>query len=128
MTAKQYQDFIIPRLLEKLCDLEICNEWPAFSGLNYQYSPRVDIAVGPYSIVPGQNQTEEYNRILSNEGIKQLLRNAYDMHVQNIGAEWLNEISIPDFDYLTMKNQNARCFLAIEIENTSTKSILWEVW
>jgi len=33
----------------------------------------------------------------------------------------MNEINIPEFDYLTRKNQNARCFLAIEIENTSTK-------
>lgn len=45
----------------------------------------------------------------------------YDYHIENIGDEWLNEITIPEYDSLVRKNQNARCFLSIEIENTSTK-------
>jgi len=121
MTAKQYQEFILPRIETKLNDLEIICEWSAFSGMTYQYSPRVDIAIGPFSITPNQNKTGEYNRLLRNENIGGFLRSVYDFHVENVGEEWLNEITIPDFDSLKQKNQNARCFIAIEIENTSTK-------
>lgn len=121
MTAKQYQEFILPRIATKFNNLETLSEWSAFRGMNYQYSPRVDLAVGPFSITPNRNQTEEYNRILQNETIDRFLRSVYDYHVENVGEEWLNEIIIPEFDILKHKNQNARCFLAIEIENTSTK-------
>lgn len=121
MTAKEYQDLTTPLLFNKLVDLEVVDEWSAFRGINYQYSPRVDIAVGPFSVTPNRNQTAEYNRILRRENIDQFLKRIYDLHVENIGLEWVNELNVPEFDYLTRKNQNARCFLAIEIENSSTK-------
>ena len=49
------------------------------------------------------------------------LRGIYNFHVTNVGDECINEINIPEFDFVTRKNQNARCFLAIEIENSSSK-------
>lgn len=121
MSVKEYQDSSAPLLANKLTELEIINEWTAFRGVNYQYSPRVDIAVGPFSVAPGRNQTAEYNRILRRGNIDTFLKQIYDLHVENIGNEILNEINIPEFDIVTRKNQNARCFIAIEIENTSTK-------
>lgn len=121
MTAKEYQDYILPRLQNKLVELEINSEWIAFQGINYQYSPRVDIAVGPYSMTPNNNQTEVYNRLLRLPTINTFLRGVYNFHLLNVGDEWINEITIPEFDILTHKNQNARCLLALEIENTSTK-------
>ncbi len=65
MSSKEYQNLIIPLLKNKLTDLEVVGEWNAFRGINYQYSPRVDISVGPFSIAPGSNQTAEYNQILT---------------------------------------------------------------
>ena len=121
MTAKEYQELTTPLLIDKLVDLEVVDEWSAFRGINYQYSPRVDIAVGPFSVRPNRNQTAEYNRILRRDNIDLFLKRIYDLHVENIGLEWMNELNVPEFDFLTRKNQNARCFLAIEIENTSTK-------
>ena len=121
MTAKEYQDLTVPLIANKLTDLEVVSEWSAFRGINYQYSPRVDIAIGPSSVAPGGNQTTEYNRILRKDDIDTFIKRVYDYHVENIGLEYLNEINIPEFDFVTRKNQNARCFLAIEIENTSTK-------
>lgn len=121
MTASQFQANITPLIAAKLSPLEIFSEWRAFEDTPYQYSPRVDIAVGPFSIVPGQNKTYEYNQLLQNENVNNFLRMVYDYHIENIGDEWLNEITIPDYDFLVRKNQNARCFLSIEIENTSTK-------
>lgn len=121
MTATEYQNLTIPLLSDKLQGLEVVGEWRAFRGVNYQYSPRVDIAVGPFSVAPYENQTAEYNRILRNENVDRFLKRIYDCHVENIGDEWLNEIQIPEFDFLIRKNQNARCFLSIEIENSSTR-------
>jgi predicted AlkP superfamily pyrophosphatase or phosphodiesterase len=121
MTASQFQANITPLIAAKLTPLEIFSEWRAFENMPYQYSPRVDIAVGPFSVTPGRNKTDEYNQLLRNENVNNFLRKIYDYHIENIGDEWINEITIPDYDFLAHKNQNARCFLSIEIENTSTK-------
>ncbi|PCH90817.1 MAG: hypothetical protein COB85_09900, partial [Bacteroidetes bacterium] len=121
MDAKEYQGIISSLLASKLDPLEVKSEWTAFRGLSYQYSPRVDIAVGPFSVTPGGNQTREYNRILQTPSASSFLRSVYDCHIENIGDQWINEIAIPELDYLIQKNQNARCFIAFEIENSSSK-------
>jgi hypothetical protein len=121
MTTKEYQNSIYPLLQAKLNGLTIEDEWTAFRGFSNHYSPRVDIAVGPFSTEPGHNQINEYNHLVRRDDINTFLRSLYDLHVTNIGEEYLNEINIPDFDRLLTKNRNARCFLAIEIENENSK-------
>jgi hypothetical protein len=121
MTASEYQRFIVPRLTDKLVNLEVVNEWSAFNGAPYIYSPRVDIAVGPFSIEAGGNQMRQYNDILRRPEINTFLKQIYDFHIENIGDERLSENQMPTFDIITSKNQNARCFLALEIENRSSK-------
>lgn len=121
MTVTEFQANISAQIAAKLENLEVVSEWRAFENMPYQYSPRVDIAVGPFSVAPGRDRTADYNQLLRNENIEDFLRRIYDFHIENIGDEWLNEINIPEFDFLIRKNQNARCFCAIEIENTSTK-------
>jgi len=121
MTSKEYQNIINPLIQTKLDGLQVKNEWTAFTGYRNHYSPRVDIAVGPFSIVAGQNQTNAYNQLVENESIKLFIRNLYQLHIENIGLETNNEITIPPFEDLIYKNQNARCFLAIEIENVNSK-------
>lgn len=121
MNAKESQTFFRNKLIEKFPQLNINEEWRAFSGLGYQYSPRVDIAIGPFSTQPGETKIHEYNQLLSDANIEIFLKKIYDMHVQNIGNKWMEEIIIPNYDFLIRKNQNARCFIALEIENTSTK-------
>lgn len=119
--AKEYQEYFKQRLINKFGEPNVRGEWRAFSNLPYQYSPIVDIAIGPYSIEDGQTKIDEYNVLLDNPEIKSFLKKIYDLHIENIGEEWLHEINISRFDDLIQKNQNARCFIAIEIENTSTK-------
>lgn len=97
MTAKEFQDIITPQIGKKLNELEVISEWRAFQGLPYQYSPRVDIAVGPFSIESGRNRTREYNGLLQQEAVNQFLREIYTYHIDNIGEQWLNEIDIPEF-------------------------------
>lgn len=121
MNASQFQTNIVSSLSARLNTLDVISEWRAFEDLPYQYSPRVDIAVSPFSVRPGRNRTMEYNQLLHALNINDFVRSIYNYHIQNIGDEWLNEIIIPEFDVVINKNQNARCFLAIEIENTSTK-------
>jgi hypothetical protein len=121
MTAKEYQSTILDLLSVKFQELEICDEWRAFKGLNYIYSPRVDIAVGPFSDRSGYNKIQEYNQLILNVEINKFLKRIYDIHIENIGNDWLYEIKIPEFNNVLLKNQNARCLLAIEIENSSTK-------
>jgi len=121
MTAKEFQDIIRPQIETKLETLEVISEWRAFENMPYQYSPRVDIGIGPFSVRPGRNRTVEYNQLLRQAHIEEFFKKIYDFHIENIGEEWLNEIQIPEFDFLIQKNQNARCFCALEIENTSTK-------
>lgn len=121
MTATEYQNILTPIMVQKFGDLEVISEWRAFSGMNYQYSPRVDIAVGPFNVAPGPNRRAEYNQIIERPIVNTFLKNVYDAHIENIGEEWLNEIDIPEFDFLIGKNQNARCLMSIEVENSSTK-------
>lgn len=121
MTARQFQNIIFPALTEKLFNCEVRNEWTAFNGFINHYSPRVDIAVGPFSVQPGLNQMQNYNNLVNDIDINIFLRQLYEFHIINIGEEVENEITIPDFEELIHKNQNARCFLAIEIENQNSK-------
>lgn len=121
MTTKEYQNIIYPLIQTKLEELEVKNEWTAFTGYRNQYSPRVDIAIGPYSVIAGQNQTQVYNQLVETEKIQLFIRKLYQIHIENIGIEANNQINIPPFEDLIYKNQNARCFLAIEIENKNSK-------
>lgn len=121
MTSSDYQKATAPLLQEKLPELEVVKEWIAFRGFSNHYSPRVDIAVGPFSIEPYENQTWRYNQLIETEAPKNLLRTFYNIHRNNIREELENEIRLLPFDELITKNQNARCFLAIEIENKNSK-------
>ncbi|MBI3134080.1 MAG: hypothetical protein HYZ14_05330 [Bacteroidetes bacterium] len=121
MFARDYQNIIAQLLQSKLSGLEVRNEWAAFSGLPYQYCPKVDIAVGPFSTTPGADRINEYNNLLLSTTIKAFLEKVYACHLENIGDEYLNEIDVSPLQNLSLKNQNARCFLAFEIENKNTK-------
>ena len=126
MNPKDYQNHIYHLLQTKLNEVE--KEWIAFKGNEYhnQYSPRVDIAVGPFSIE--QERIWEYNDLVEQGNIRFFLHRVYDFHVENIRNMCSNEITIPIFNELIIKNQNARCFLAFEIENkTSRKHILGSI-
>lgn len=122
MTAtKEFQNRIHELLQEKFSNLIVENEWTAFTGYRNHYSPRVDIAIGPFNTEPWQNETENYNQLVQDENINDFLRKLYEFHIENVGVETQNEISIHDFRNILNKNQNARCLLAIEIENKNSK-------
>ena len=68
------------------------------------YTPRVDVAVGPFAY--NDSFAEEYNILLSTH--QELLNKLKE---KSINKDWL------DFDI----NENPRCFIAIEVENSTGK-------
>ena len=121
MTAKEFQNGLIDPIENKFQRQEVRNEWTAFTGQIYQYSPRVDIAVGPFSIAPGPNRINDYNRLLRTRGNNRFLRSAFAMHIENLDQTLYEEIIHPDYAEAVNRNQNARCFIAFEIENKNSK-------
>lgn len=78
------------------------------------YCPRIDVAVGPLNIersVSRNNQKIEEAVLEYKWFIKKLLANS-EAHVGSVG------------DFLSMRNMNPRCFLAVEIENSGTRKHL----
>ena len=109
---------------------EVKVEWPAFSGYQRKlYSPRVDIAVGPFS-VDGTN-VAIYDRMV--QGWSDTIGIWYTHFVNNWNGYYENNWeAIPyvidvNREFVTHSNRNARCFIAIEIENQSSKKHLFEV-
>ncbi|MEP1782114.1 hypothetical protein [Reichenbachiella sp.] len=121
MTTKEYQEEKIKPLASALGGLEVISEWISFRGDRTQYSPRVDIAVGPFNIGPGPNISHEYDNILNtNVAARRFLETAFGLH--NTNMETLApELAFRDFDELIRINENSRCFLSIEIENKNSK-------
>lgn len=127
MIPTQLQSYIRQQLSSKLQlgHENVQSEWSAFIGNVHQYSPRVDVAVGPYSNMPGYTLEDRYNEMVESSEINEFLHKVHAFHMVNIDSmripEERMEILNVDFQRLIYKNQNARCLMAIEIENTSTK-------
>lgn len=121
MTACEYQVSLLPRCRRKFRRLEVTSEWPAFSGIMHQYSPRVDIAIGPYNIGPGPNLMTAYDRLLRTLQIRNFVTAAFEIHQENLNVHTYGEIQHPTIDQLLRLNRNSRCLFAIEIENTNSK-------
>ena len=125
MSARQYQYQLSASLSRKLMHPFVVEEWAAFTGNVHQYAPRVDVALGPFSTTPGKTKEDEYNNLVLQPAINDFLRQVFDFHManvfsMNIPAERM-EIEFNHFENVIYKNQNARCLIAIEIENTSSK-------
>ena len=107
------------RLLERLCerfDQECRMEWHAFSGIDSQYSPRLDLAVGPFAI--GDLKLEEKYDALT-EVHREYMASLWRAHVSNVGCSDQDISRL--FHAASSQNSNARCFLAIEIENRGSR-------
>ena len=81
------------------------------------YSPRVDVAVGPFS-GPGQQLGPEYNRLMRKLG--RWLPDCLDLFKENARRFKLKDPvpNIADFERI---NYNSRCLIAIEIERSGTR-------
>jgi hypothetical protein len=92
-------------------------EWSALSGEAGVYSPRVDIAVGPFAI--GSTRCgSEYDALCLKHG--STLEKLHESFTENVDALDSTD-RIPALEAICGRNLNARCFLAIEIEGSGSR-------
>ena len=111
------------RGLSERFDSHCVIEWAAFSRGDDRYSPRLDLAVGPFSTTPGQRQTDEYARLQRRQYA--FPNRLWAFHLAN--ERRLRPLDVQAVSLLKFAlngNPNARCFLAIEIENAVSRKHL----
>lgn len=109
------QDF--SRQLSIVFDEEyIKTEWPAVLD-NGVYSPRLDLAIGPFAIE--ESYESQYNEMIQEPVILHFLRRLQETHIQNL--ERTSHMNAPELERKLFMNPNARCFISIEIENAVTQ-------
>ena len=127
MSLSEYQENI--RLLAELrLNEETLSEWRTKMDENI-YSPRLDVAVGPFAIENGIMLTQEYNQMMGDN--EELIRSLVITHLWNIkevseenNAEEIENAIAQKITELRYTNENPRCFLAIEIENEVSRKHL----
>lgn len=102
------------------------SSWYAFRHYGRRvYAPILDVAVGPFAVREGQDFINRYNQMIEEfSGIIDGWVNSFRENWRNyVGDAWQTEHSPNDHeDFLVSgANLNARCFLAIEIENYTTR-------
>lgn len=121
--TKQYEEKVrdsLRKYFENLGEkVEVENQWVPFRGEAVsKYSPRVDVAVGPFAYRTKQ-YIQRYNKLtkVSREFLNNLLRS-----FKANSTDFSFETEIPvDCESLNDVNPNARCFMAIEIEKSGTR-------
>lgn len=112
MTEREYQLATCTAL--RTIYEEVETQWRPFLRHGHQmYSPAIDIAVGPFATE--QRFEARYTELLNQS--RGLIDCLIEAHNQNI--EDLQERT--SFDTIAFFNENARCFLSIEIENTGSR-------
>lgn len=118
--TNRYQKLLADNLRVVFPESEVKVEWTAMRSEEGLYSPRLDIAIGPFA-TEHRRCTAEYDKLLG--GHQALIRNLYNFHMQNLAIYGNAECST-SFKDACEKNRNARCFLAIEIENAVSRKHL----
>lgn len=110
-----FKDLAI-RLKAVFPEIPIEREWMTMRGELARYSPRLDIAVGPFA-TGTLRYGEKFDEIFaSHQKFIQLL---YDVHLENL-KQFAEAVEIDQLENIARRNYNARCFLAIEIEHQSS--------
>lgn len=120
MKLKEYQKILVSQLEGIFPNIPVKAEWSAMKGDSSLYCPRLDVAVGPFA-VDNIQYTSRYNSLMNNH--RQLIDDIIHCHKQNVESiSW--EKCNTSFEELKYKNPNARCLLAIEIENKVSRKHL----
>lgn len=126
---KQITSSLNALLIRKGYDANVENPWRAFARVGRRiYSPAVDIAVGPFA-TENRRYIDDYDRMV--ESFAPLLDKWVDMFRENwqrcIEAYYwtsLLNLALGHEDFVHGSNRNARCFLAIEVENKNSRKHL----
>jgi hypothetical protein len=118
--VKAFQRTVCRALKLAVAGVPVEKEWAAMRHEDGVYSPRLDVAVGPFAT--GRLRcVSEFDRLVKNHD--SFLRCLYRYHLANLrdGAALNPGI---DFEHVVNRNPNARCFMAIEIENKVSRKHL----
>lgn len=127
MSIKDFQEEL-QQLFQDKFKSETTVEW-ASQMHNNSYSPKLDVAVGPYSIQNGVNLMDEYDNLFDNNIIT--IGKMTELHLRNI--DYLTNNANPDeinakvgskLNDLRYFNFNSRCFISVEIENEVSRKHL----
>jgi len=126
---KDFQKILVIafRSMLELEDHEVKQEWSSMLAERdlHVYSPRLDVAVGPFSEERGY--FDRYDEIMNKENVKNFVNKLISHHRKN-----MNCLNIEDDDFnalvgyeeLSHLNYNARCLIAVEIENKVSRKHL----
>jgi len=115
----QFQSEIAVRL-GALHGVDAVMEWRAMQGQLGVYSPRLDVAVGPFATRELQYGPRFDGLLKAHHGFVQ---SAYEFSNENC-ARHGEGTHVFGFDEVTLRNWNARCLFAIKIENRVTRKHL----
>ena len=114
--VKEYQNILRDKLSHIYHTTEVVSEWRSMKDELGIYSPRVDVAVGPFA-TQGK-YIMEYDELMDNS--QNFINKLLNYHLININL-FDPEPNHLTFNLLKNKNSNARCLLAIEIENSGSR-------
>jgi hypothetical protein len=116
-----YQKMIANMLGKLYPSSPILTEWKSVFDKGI-YSPRVDIAVGPFAVPKGQQFADEYDNLMNSS--ESFICRMIQCHLNHVGSQD-GDTPAQVLERLKNANPNARCFMAVEVENkTSTKHIV----
>jgi hypothetical protein len=127
MTLTEYQHTLRGLLEEKLGSPAVC-EWRTQMETN-SYSPRLDVAVGPFSIENGVQLINECDELFEKNTV--FVAKLIKYHLSNLSyinqdtpSEELKERVHQKLIEVRRFNYNSRCFVAVEIENAVSRKHL----
>jgi hypothetical protein len=119
-SVRSFQEHLRLSLANIFDVVPVEEEWAAIRDEHGLYSPRLDVAVGPFA-TGDLNYGDEFDRLV--EAHEAFFHRLYDCHIANIQEHSSDEL-FADFGRVASMNWNARCLLAIEIENKVSRKHL----
>jgi hypothetical protein len=122
---KRYEEYFrysgsITRELSRIYPREeIKTEWISFKDEIERYSPRLDVAVGPFAT--NNIYGDRYDTLMKQT--EAFISRLIEIHNNNL-AEYNDTSYSASFEKLKITNNNARCLYAIEIENRVSRKQL----
>ena len=107
---EEYRQLICNELVRIYPAVSVICEWASMRDEIGLYSPRLDIAVGPFATKG--TFVQEYNELMN--ASRNFIIELLNFHLQNV-KEFDTQAYNLTFNRLKQKNSNARCLLAVEI-------------
>jgi len=116
---REYQDVLVRKLSRVFREVPVQSEWATMTDESGLYSPRLDVAVGPFAT--DRIYIGEYDALIRTHA--PLVKALFTVHRANLKEHGERDDHF-SFDELCHRNSNSRCFLAFEIENAVSRKHL----